>query len=384
MSTRLTAVPLCDLQAQYRKLEPRIVAALSRVLASGQVILGPEVAALEEEVAAYCGTAHGVGCASGSDALSLALHALGVGPGDEVILPPFTFFASAGAVCRAGARPVFVDIDPATYNLDPLQVESKVTARTRAIMAVHLYGQCADLGTLWQVAGRHDLPIIEDAAQAIGAEYAGKRAGNLGTVGCFSFYPSKNLGAYGDAGLCVTNDADLAARMRCLRVHGMEPKYYHSHIGWNARLDALQAAILRVKLPHLEEWTAARQAAAAHYDALIDEQHLSGFLARPARAKDRRHVFNQYVVRVGDGLRDALVKHLKADNVACEIYYPVPLHKQECLAHLGYRDGDFPASEEASRSVLALPIFPEITAEQQRRVVASCAAFLRQRARLAA
>jgi dTDP-4-amino-4,6-dideoxygalactose transaminase len=228
------------------------------------------------------------------------------------------------------------------------------------------------------------LPIIEDAAQAIGAEYAGKRAGNLGTIGCFSFYPSKNLGAYGDAGLCVTNDADLAAGMKCLRVHGMEPKYYHRHIGWNGRLDAVQAAILRVKLPHLEEWTEERQAAALRYDALIEEHHLTGFLTRPARARNRRHVFNQYVVRVGDGLRDALVKHLKADGIACEIYYPVPLHLQECLAYLGYGKGDFPASEDASRCVMALPIFPEITAEQQRRVVGSCAAFLRQRARMAA
>jgi dTDP-4-amino-4,6-dideoxygalactose transaminase len=384
MSTHPTGVPLCDLQAQYRPLEPQIVAAISRVLASGQVILGPEVAALEDEVAAYCGSAHGIGCASGTDALLLALHALGIGPGDEVILPPFTFFASAGAVCRAGARPVFVDIDPLTYNLDPFQVESKITERTRAIMAVHLYGQCADMEPLWQIAARHGLPIVEDAAQAIGAEHGGKRAGSLGAIGCFSFYPSKNLGAYGDAGLCVTDDAELAARMKCLRVHGMEPKYYHKHLGWNARLDAVQAAILRVKLPHLEEWTEQRRTAAARYDALIEEHHLSSFLARPVRAKDRRHVFNQYVVRVGDGLRDTLVKHLKADNIASDIYYPVPLHRQECLAYLGHADGDFPASEEASRSVLALPMFPEITAEQQRRVVSSCAGFLRQRARLAA
>jgi dTDP-4-amino-4,6-dideoxygalactose transaminase len=384
MNTRPAAVPLCDLQAQYRKLQPRIEAAVARVFASGQVILGSEVAALEEEVAAYCGTAHGVGCASGTDALLLALYALGVGPGDEVILPPFTFFACAGTVCRAGARPVFVDIDPVTYNLDPAQVESKITKRTRAIMPVHLYGQCADMEPLWQVAERHGLPIVEDAAQAIGAEYQGKRSGGLGTIGCFSFYPSKNLGAYGDAGMCLTDDADLAARLKCLRVHGMEPKYYHKYLGWNARLDAVQAAVLRVKLPHLEEWTEERRAAAARYDALIEEHHLAGWLARPARAEDRRHVFNQYVVRVADGLRDGLMKHLKADNVACDIYYPVPLHRQECFAHLGYAEGDFPASEEACRSVLALPMFPEITPEQQRRVVGSCAAFLRPRARLAA
>ncbi len=285
MTTRPITVPLCDLQAQYRQLEPRIVDAVTRVLASGQVILGPEVAALEEEVAAYCGTAHGVGCASGTDALLLALAALGIGPGDEVILPPFTFFASAGTVCRTGARPVFVDIDPGTFNLDPLQVESKITDRTRAIMAVHLYGQCAEMEPLWQIAERHGLPIIEDAAQAIGAEYARKRTGSLGTIGCFSFYPSKNLGAYGDAGLCVTSDANLAGRMKCLRVHGMEPKYYHKLMGWNARLDAVQAAVLRVKLPHLEEWTEERQTAAARYDSLIEEQHLGSFLGRPSGAE---------------------------------------------------------------------------------------------------
>jgi dTDP-4-amino-4,6-dideoxygalactose transaminase len=382
--TRQLTVPLCDLQAQYRRLEPQILEAIARVLASGQVILGPEVAALEEEIAAYCGVAHGVGCASGTDALLLALQALGIGPGDEVILPPFTFFATAGAVCRSGARPVFVDIDPATYNLDPLQVENRITTRTRAILAVHLYGQCADMDLLWQIAERHNLPIIEDAAQAIGAEYNGKRAGSLGTIGCFSFYPSKNLSSYGDAGMAVTRDSQCAARMSCLRVHGMEPKYYHRHIGWNARLDAIHAAILRVKLPHLEEWLAARQAAAARYDALIEEHHLAGFLQRPVRRPGRRHVFNQYVVRVVDGLRDGLVSHLKGDGIACEIYYPVPLHRQECLAYLGYGNGAFPASEEASRNVLAFPIFPEITIDQQNAVVQSCAAFLRQRARSAA
>lgn len=384
MNARSSNVPLCDLTTQYRRLEPRILDAVARVLASGQVILGPEVAAFEEEVAAYCGAAHAVGCSSGSDALLLALAALGVGPGDEVILPPFTFFATAGAVVRLGARPVFADIDPITYNLDPLQVENKITPRTKAVLAVHLYGQCADMDELAQAAERHGVPIVEDAAQAIGAEYGGRRAGSLGAVGCFSFYPSKNLGAYGDAGLCTTNDPQLASRMATLRVHGMEPKYYHREVGWNARLDALQAAILRVKLMFLEEWTEARQQAAARYDALIEENHLTGFLQRPVRRPHRRHVFNQYVVRVADGLRDALVKHLKADNVGCEIYYPVPLHRQECLAHLGYADGSFPASEEASRCVLALPMFPEITVDQQRRAVQSCAAFLRQRARKAA
>jgi dTDP-4-amino-4,6-dideoxygalactose transaminase len=378
------AVPLCDLQAQYRELQPQVLEAVARVLASGQVILGPEVAALEEEIAHYCGVSHAVGCASGTDALLLALCALGVGPGDEVILPPFTFFATAGSVCRTGARPVFADIDPVTYNVDPAQVEAKVTERTRAILTVHLYGQCAEVDELADIARRHNLVLIEDAAQAICAEYHGRRAGGLGAVGCFSFYPSKNLGAFGDAGLVTTNDPSLAARMTCLRVHGMEPKYYHKCLGWNARLDALQAAILRVKLPHLERWTRARQAAAQRYHDLIAEHGLEQFLQRPVTRPGRRHVFNQYVVRVADGLRDALVRHLKAEHIGCEIYYPVPLHRQECLAHLGHRDGDFPVSEEASRGVLALPIFPEITAEQQARVVGSCAAFVRQRARRAA
>jgi dTDP-4-amino-4,6-dideoxygalactose transaminase len=383
MTTTL-GVPLCDLRPQYRELEPQLLEAVRRVLGSGQVILGPEVAALEKEVAAYCGAGYAVGCASGTDALLLALHALDLGPGDEVILPPFTFFATVGAVCRTGARPVFADIDRATCNLDPLQVENKVTPRTRAILPVHLYGQCADMEPLWHVAERHGLPIVEDAAQALGAEYQGKRTGTLGAMGCFSFYPTKNLGTYGDAGMVVTSDPDWAARMACLRVHGMEPKYHHPYLGWNARLDALQAALLRVKLPHLEGWTAARQAAARRYDALIAEHHLIHFLERPVTGPQRRHVFNQYVVRVASGQRDALVRHLQAAKIGCEIYYPVPLHRQPCLAHLGYGEGDFPASEEAARSVLALPMYPELTLDQQRRVIQSCAAFARLRSRAAA
>ncbi|MCC6417516.1 MAG: DegT/DnrJ/EryC1/StrS family aminotransferase [Gemmataceae bacterium] len=378
------AVPLCDLLGQYRELEPQIRDALARVLASGQVILGPEVAALEEEVARYCDAAHAVGCASGTDALLLALHALDVGPGDEVILPAFTFFATAGAVCRTGARPVLVDIDPVTYNLDPVQVESKITDRTRAVIPVHLFGQCADMDPLWRLAERHGLALIEDAAQALGAEYRGQRTGTLGAVSCFSFYPSKNLGAYGDAGLTTTNDTSLAARMRRLRVHGMEPKYHHREIGWNARIDTLQAAILRVKLPHLERWTEARRTAARRYDALIEEHRLDGFLTRPATAPQRRHVFNQYVVRVAGGQRDALMKYLHAEKIGCEIYYPIPLHRQECLAYLGHAEGDFPLSEEASRTVLALPMFPELTEEQQRRVLQGCAAFGRVPSRRAA
>lgn len=382
--TRTTGVPLCDLQSQYQDLQPQLEEAVRRVLASGQVILGPEVAALEEEVAQYCGAGFAVGCSSGSDALLLALHALGVGPGDEVILPPFTFFASMGAVLRCGARPVFADIDPDTYNLDPMQVENKITENTRAIMPVHLYGQCAEMEPLWHIAERHQLSIVEDAAQAIGSDYQGKRTGTLGAIGCFSFYPSKNLGAYGDAGMAVTNDPEWAERMACLRVHGMEPKYYHKYLGWNARLDAIQAALLRVKLPHLDRWTTGRQQVAARYDALIEESHLGHFLHRPLRRPARRHVFNQYVVRVANGQRDALVRHLKSERIACEIYYPVPLHLQDCVAHLGYHSGDFPASESASRSVLALPMYPELSEDQQRRVIQSCASFLRQQSRRAA
>jgi dTDP-4-amino-4,6-dideoxygalactose transaminase len=376
-------VPLCDLQTQYRALKPQVEAALARVLASGQVILGSEVKALEEEVARYCGVSHAVGCGSGTDALLLALGALEIGPGDEVILPPFTFFATAGMVCRSGARPVFADIDSFTYNLDPDQVESKITDRTRAIIAVHLYGQCADMEALWRVAERHGLPVIEDAAQAFGAEFQGKRAGSLGALACFSFYPSKNLGAYGDAGMVITNDPEWAARMTCLRVHGMEPKYYHRHIGWNARLDALQAAILRVKLPYVEGWVEARREAARRYDTLIADHHLGEFLEPPAIRPDCRHAFHQYVVRVAGGRRDDLVRHLKANGIGCEVYYPVPLHLQECLWFLGHRAGDFPVSEAASHCVLALPMFPELTLEQQERVIGSCAAFLAGRAQAA-
>jgi dTDP-4-amino-4,6-dideoxygalactose transaminase len=383
MNTTL-GVPLCDLHAQYRDLEGELLAAVSRVLKSGQVILGPEVANLEQEVAQYCGAGYGVGCASGTDALLLALHALGVGAGDEVILPPFTFFATVGAVCRTGAKPVFADIDSVTCNIDAMQVENKITSNTRAIIAVHLYGQCADMEPLWRAAERHGVPIIEDAAQAIGAEYQGKRAGTLGAIACFSFYPSKNLGTYGDGGMVVTNDPDWAKHMACLRVHGMEPKYHHKYLGWNARLDAIQAAMLRVKLPYLDRWIEGRQQAAQRYDALIEDSHLAQFLQRPLAKPNRRHVWNQYVVRVAGGERDALVKHLQSERIGCEIYYPIPLHLQPCMAYLGHGPGDFPASEVASRCVMALPMFPEIDIDQQARVVQSCAAFLRKRVRMAA
>lgn len=372
-------VPLCDLQSQYAPLRAEIQAAVCRVLDSGQYVNGPDVAAFEAECAAYSGAAHGVGCASGTDALSLALAAVGVGPGTEVVMPTFTFFATVGSVCRLGATPVFVDIDPVSYNIDPNALADAVTSRTKAVIPVHLFGQVAEMAPIAEIAERHHLAIIEDAAQSIGAEYRGKRSGTLGTIACLSFYPSKNLGTYGDAGLCTTDSAELATRMRVLRNHGMDPKYYHSMIGWNARLDTIHAAILRIKLRHLDEWTAGRQAAAARYDRLIGAADLGGLVSRPAALPERRHVWNQYVVRVSDrgGLpaRDALVAHLKASGVGCEIYYPVPLHLQQCLAHLGHRPGDFPVSENAARSVLALPMFAEITEAQQARVVEALAAF---------
>ncbi|MFL5339825.1 MAG: DegT/DnrJ/EryC1/StrS family aminotransferase [Gemmataceae bacterium] len=377
-------VPLCDLQAQYRALRASIDAAVSRVFTSGQVILGPEVAALEREVAAYCGAAHGVGCASGSDALLLALHALNIGPGDEVIVPPFTFFATAGAICRTGATPVFADIDPDTFNIDPKQIDAKITSRTRAIMPVHLFGQCADMDAIDRIAQRRGVFVIEDAAQSFGSEYHGKKSGSLASLACFSYYPTKTLGTFGDGGMVTTDNAEWARSMARLRIHGMEPKYHHAQLGWNARLDAVHAAILRVKLPHVEGWIQARQAAARRYDALIASASTDGFLTPPVVRPNLRHTFNQYVVRVADSCRDALLRHLKSLRIGCEVYYPRPLHLQESLAMLGHREGEFPVSEAASRCVLALPMYPELTAEQQEYVIACCADFARKRGRLAA
>jgi dTDP-4-amino-4,6-dideoxygalactose transaminase len=378
------SVPLCDLQAQYRELQTEIETRVLQVLASGQVIQGPEVAALEAEIAQYCGVAHAIGCSSGSDALLLALTALELAPGDEVITTPFTFFATAGSICRTGARPVFVDIDPETWSIDPQQIESRITPRTRALLPVHLFGQCADMEPLSRIAEKHNLVVIEDAAQALGSEYQGKKAGNLSGMACFSFYPSKNLGAYGDAGMVVTSDHAWAERMSCLRIHGMPVRYHHKYLGWNARLDALQAAILRVKLLHLDRWVELRRAAARRYDEVIARYRLDEQLTRPVVMPDRKHSFNQYVVKVASGQRDGLMRHLKSENIGCEVYYPVPLHLQESLALLGYRAGDFPVSEDASRCVLALPIFPEITTAQQERVISVCSAYLHQRSRMAA
>jgi dTDP-4-amino-4,6-dideoxygalactose transaminase len=377
-------VPLCDLRPQFQELKSEIESAIGRVLSSGQAILGPEVTAFERETAEYCGAAYAIGCGSGTDALSLALHAMNIGPGDEVIMPPFTFFSTAGCVVRCGARPVFVDIDPESYNLDVNLVSRALSPRTKAIMPVHLYGQCADMEELWSLGARYGLPIIEDAAQSFGATYQGKRCGTLGAIGCFSFYPTKILGAYGDAGMVVTNDPDWADRIAMLRVHGMKPKYHHGVMGWNARIDALQAAIMRVKLPHVERSIEARIAAADRYDAFIQAKGLDGPLGIPVRRPDRRHIFAQYVVRVANGRRDRLIERFQAEKIGYEVYYPTPLHLQPCLAQLGYRNGSFPVSERASGEVLALPMFPEITPEQQAHVIEVCASQLLSSVRRAA
>ncbi len=379
-------VPLLDLKAQYRALKPELDAAIAEVMESSHFILGPKVQECETAVAQYSGCSFAVGVSSGTDALLICLMAENIGSGDEVITTPYTFFATAGSVARTGATPVFVDIDPVTYNIDPAHIEAKITSRTRAIMPVHLYGQMADMDAILEIAARYGLLVIEDAAQAIGAEYKGRRAGSLGHYGCYSFFPSKNLGAAGDGGMIVTNDAERAQRLRCLRAHGSNPKYYHKLIGGNFRLDALQAAIVSVKLRHLDAWTSARQSNARRYEALFAEAGLlsfetsifdsrSGWESSDTSIPDlytpsvvaTRHIFNQYIIRVAD--RNRMKKALDAAGVGTEIYYPVPMHLQECFAYLGHADGDFPQSESAARETLALPIYPEITEEQARYVV---------------
>jgi dTDP-4-amino-4,6-dideoxygalactose transaminase len=320
-------------------------------------------------LAAYCQTKHAIGCGSGSDAVLLALMALDVKANDEVITTPHTFFATAGAIARLGAKPVFVDVEPRTYNINPARIEAAITAATRAIMPVHLYGQCADMDAILEIAARHRLPVIEDAAQAIGAEDKGRRAGSMGRIGCFSFYPSKNLGAAGEAGLLTTNDDALAARLRALRVHGGATEYLHQEVGFNSRLDALQAAVLRVKLPHLDDWAQARRAKAETYTLLLMNAHLPFQLKPPTLRENARHIFHLYVVRVAADLRDPLMAHLRAHGVGTKVYYPVPLHLQECFRYLGYQAGDMPEAERAARETLALPLYPELTLEQQQYVV---------------
>jgi len=383
-------VPLLDLQAQYATIRDDVRAAIDRVFESQQFVLSAEVQVLEEEIARYSQTKFGVGCASGSDALLLALMSCGVGDGDEVITTPFSFFATASAITRLGARPVFVDIDEHTYNIRPSLVTDAITERTKAIVAVHLYGQCAEMDPLIELAGsggppaslsesarQRGIPIIEDAAQAIGAEDHGRRAGSMGTIGCLSFYPSKNLGGAGDGGMLVTNDLDHARRLHMLRVHGEERKYFHKLVGLNSRLDALQAAVLRVKLPHLDAWTVARQRNAQQYELMFGDAGLSEKLGLPFVRTGARHIFHQFVIRVRDGRRDALREHLRARGIGTDVYYPVPLHLQECFAFLGYKEGDFPMAEAAAQETLALPVYPELTADQQDYVVSSVAEFFR-------
>jgi dTDP-4-amino-4,6-dideoxygalactose transaminase len=350
--------------------------AMDRVLESQHFILGPEVEALEREVASYCGARYGVAVSSGSDALLVSLMALGVGAGDEVVTTPFTFFATVGAILRLGATPVFADINPDDFNIDPDQLKSRITACTKAIIPVHLFGQSADMAPILEAAKECGAAVIEDAAQAIGAEYYGRRVGSLGTTGCFSFFPSKNLGAFGDGGMVTLNDANLADRLVTLRNHGAKPKYFHRLVGGNFRLDALQAAILRVKLKHLDGWTEARRKNASYYDTRFSELGLSGDVIIPPPLVRERHVYNQYVIRAAR--RDELKRYLQDRGVYTEIYYPLGLHLQECLTHRGYVKGDFPRTEEAANSVLALPVYPELTDSQKDRTVEAIRDFYRR------
>ncbi len=363
-------VPLLDLRLQFNLIAEEIRPAIEEVLQKQSFILGPTVAAFEKDIAAYCVAKHAVGVSSGTDALLVSLMALGVGPGDEVITTPYTFFSTAGSVSRVCAKPVFVDIDPRTFNIDPSQIEEAITEKTKAIIPVHLFGQCADMDPILSLAKKHNFKVIEDAAQAIGAKYKGRNAGTMGDLGCFSFFPSKNLGGFGDGGMVVTDNAELAERVALLRAHGSKPKYYHSVIGGNFRLDALQAAVLRVKLKHLDSWTERRRRNAALYDELFKPLSVT----MPFIQEHNFCIYNQYVIRIRQ--RDKLMSFLKEKGIGCEIYYPLPLHLQKCYEHLGYRKGDLPESEKAAAESVAIPIFPELTEQQQRYVVEQIALFL--------
>lgn len=373
-------VPLLDLKAHHEPLQKEILDAVEQVFKSQAFILGAEVGKLEERVAAYCQAKYGIGVTSGTDALLIALMALGVGPGDEVITSPYSFFATAGVVARLGAKPVLVDIDPKTFNIDPAKISQVITPKSKAIIPVHLYGQCADMAPIMELAKRHNLSVIEDAAQAIGSEYRdGRRACSMGTIGCLSFFPSKNLGCLGDGGMVVTNDADLAERIRILRVHGSQPKYYHKLIGGNFRLDTIQAAVLNVKLNYLDGWTKRRQENAARYETLFRQSGLvqKGKVRLPEpvyrdKGIKHYHIYNQFVLRVER--RDDLIAHLKQKGIGAEIYYPVPFHLQECFRYLGHKAGDFPESERAANETIAIPIYPELTMAQQTEVVEAIAA----------
>jgi dTDP-4-amino-4,6-dideoxygalactose transaminase len=365
------SVPLLDLHAQYAPLRAELLKAIERVCDSQRFILGPEVGELERELAGALEVEHAIAVSSGTDAILAALMALGIGPGDEVITSTFSFLATAGCVSRLGAMPVFVDIDPATYNLDPDAVRRAITPATRAVMPVHLYGLCADMDPIVAAAGARGIPVIEDACQAIGARYKGRQAGAMGLAGCFSFYPSKNLGAFGDGGLVTRQDAALARELRLLRNHGAEPKYIYKRIGGNFRLDALQAAVLRVKLPHLEQWTGMRRANAARYGDLLKAAGLTDRVVLPVEPVGYHHIYHQYVVRVPR--RDAVSHRLAMAGIGTEVYYPMPLHLQECFAPLGYQRGAFPRAEAAADSALALPVYGELTPSQQDAVVTALA-----------
>ena len=381
---------LLDLKGQYSAIEAEVREAMDRVLRSQQFILGAEVEQFESEIAEYSGCQFGIGVSSGTDALTVALMAAGIKPGDEVITTPYTFFATAGCIARLGARPVFVDIDARTYNVCAADIEAAVSPRSKAIIPVHLFGQMAEMHPIVDMARRHSLLVIEDAAQAIGAEYDNRRAGSVGEMGCFSFFPTKNLGAFGDGGMVTTNDSELAERIRILRGHGSNPKYIHKVVGGNFRLDALQAAVLRVKLKYLDSWSAARQRNARNYRRLFEIAGLAsagvnggraqrdGLVILPEEAPRCRHVFNQFVIRVARARRDPLLSYLKEQQIGSEIYYPVPLHLQECFADLGYRPGDFPQSEAAAAETLALPIYPELTEGMQAVIVEALARFFRR------
>lgn len=355
--SEIIPVPLLDLKAQYATIREEVNAAVMRVLESQHFILGPEVEALEEEIAAYSQCKYGIGVSSGTDALLVALMAIDIQPGDEVITTPYTFFATAGSIVRLGAKPVFVDIDPLSYNIDHTKIEAAITGRTRAIMPVHLYGQMAEMDPIMEIANRHNLYVIEDAAQAIGAEYKGRRAGSIGHLGCFSFFPSKNLGGIGDGGMVVTNDSELADKVKLLRGHGARPKYYHKIVSGNFRLDAIQAAVLRVKLKYLDKWSGQRQHNAQRYRELFAMTRVES-ITLPVELESCRHIYNQFVLRCSR--RTELMAYLKKQKIGSEVYYPISMHTQECFVNLNHNTGDFPISELAAQNTLAIPIYPEL------------------------
>ncbi len=377
-------VPLLDVVGGNRPLRDEVMEAIGRVIDSGRFLHGPDCRALEAEMARRCQVPRAVSCASGSDALLLAMMALEIGPGDEVIVPSFTFFATASCVWRVGALPVFVDIDPATFNLDPRQVEGAITRATKAIIPVHLFGQCAAMDAINDLAEQHDLYVVEDAAQSIGAAYQGRPAGGWGHVGCFSYYPTKNLGGMGDGGMLTTSDEEMADRLALYAAHGMEPRYYHQVVGINSRLDTFQAAVLNVKMTQIDRWNAQRQQHAARYHELLMDAGLDQRIGLPLTTPEHNHVWNQYTIRVPDGERDAMRTHLADAKIGSEIYYPVPLHLQECFETLGYAVGSLPETERAASEVLSLPVYPELTESHQEVVVQRMSRFYTRRARSAA